>query len=277
MALTDEPSRGRSDPGAGRVSLLAPAKLTTSLRVTGVRPDGMHLLDAEMVTIDLADTLVFEPGDGIAVVDEVLGGLGVDRVSEGDDNLVARALRLVGARARVCIVKRVPVGAGLGGGSADAAAVLRWAGVDDLGLAAQLGADVPFCLVGGRARVRGIGEVVEPLPFEDRRFVLVLPPVSVDTGAVYRAWDVRRTHSAPDSPALPHGNDLEVAALDVAPALAQWRDAFGQMCGVRPRLAGSGSGWFVEGDRVSLGIEGRPFLVLDDQRAPVVEARATER
>ena len=69
-----------------------------------------------------------------------------------------------GARPRVHVDKRIPHGGGLGGGSADAAAVLRWAGVDDLGAASRLGADVPFCLVGGRARVRGIGEVVEPLP-----------------------------------------------------------------------------------------------------------------
>ena len=64
--------------------------------------------------------------------------------------------------------KRIPSGAGLGGGSADAAAVLRWAGVTDLEVAARLGADVPFCLVGGRARVTGVGEAVAPLPVRGR-------------------------------------------------------------------------------------------------------------
>ena len=145
------------------MSVTAPAKLTLSLRVTGVRDDGLHLLDAEMVSIDLADTLTFEPGSGISVDDEVSGGLGVDRVPVGPDNLVARALRAVGRHAAVRIVKRIPAGAGLGGGSADAAAVLRWAGCIDLAVAAGLGADVPFCVRGGRARVTGVGERVEPL------------------------------------------------------------------------------------------------------------------
>ena len=97
--------------------------------------------------------------------------------------------RSVGRIASVRLTKRIPVGAGLGGGSADAAAVLRWGGMTSTQVAAQLGSDVPFCLLGGRARVTGVGELVTPLPFEDRRFVMLLPPISVDTGAVYRAWD----------------------------------------------------------------------------------------
>jgi 4-diphosphocytidyl-2-C-methyl-D-erythritol kinase len=251
----------------------APAKLTLSLRVTGVRPDGMHLLDAEMVTIDLADTLTFEPGTGISVVDEVVGGLGVDHVPVNSDNLVARAMALAGRSATVRVVKRIPAGAGLGGGSADAAAVLRWSGVTDPEVAARLGSDVPFCLVGGRARVSGTGEVVEPLPFEDRRFVLVVPPVAVDTGAVYRAWDRRRAAARSDAiePA-PHGNDLEAAALDTAPVLADWRDRLEELSGLRPRLAGSGSTWFVEGEPESVGLAGCD-VVVDDQRAPVVAVR----
>ncbi|MEZ5179933.1 MAG: hypothetical protein R2746_17070 [Acidimicrobiales bacterium] len=136
----------------------APAKLTVSLRVVGVRPDGFHLIDAEMVTIDLADELAFSPGDGL----EVVGATGL-AVPADDDNLVRRALRLVGRRAQVRLAKSIPAGAGLGGGSADAAAVLRWAGFDDAVRAAELGADVPFCIRGGRARVTGIGEVLEPL------------------------------------------------------------------------------------------------------------------
>ena len=88
-----------------------------------------------MVSIDLADTLTFGPGSGISVHDEVSGGLGVRGVPLGPENLVARALALVGRRAAVRIVKRIPAGAGLGGGSADAAAVLRWAGCADVALA----------------------------------------------------------------------------------------------------------------------------------------------
>ncbi|MGA2037470.1 MAG: 4-(cytidine 5'-diphospho)-2-C-methyl-D-erythritol kinase, partial [Acidimicrobiales bacterium] len=159
--------------------LLAPAKLTLSLRVTGVRGDGYHLLEADMVSIDLADTLEIAEGGGITLVDEVVGGQGVSEVPSGEQNLVSRALDLLGRSAAVRLVKRIPPGAGLGGGSADAAAVLRWGGRADVALAARLGADVPFCLHGGRARVRGVGEIVEPLAFEDRRFVLLLPPLRV--------------------------------------------------------------------------------------------------
>jgi 4-diphosphocytidyl-2-C-methyl-D-erythritol kinase len=215
--------------------LLAPAKLTRSLRVTGVRADGYHLIDAEMVSLDLADTLTFADGNGL-----VLRGNGAD-VPGDDENLVVRALRAAGRRAHVTIDKRIPAGAGLGGGSADAAAVLRWAGVSDLDLAVGIGADVPFCLVGGRARVTAIGEVVEPLPFEARTFTLLTPPVHCSTPAVYRAWDDL------GGPTAAGPNDLEPAALVVAPELAEWRDRLGNATGRTPVLAGSGSTWFVDG------------------------------
>lgn len=218
------------------VRLRAPAKLTRSLRVTGVRPDGLHVIDAEMVTLDLSDELVLSPGDGL----EVVGATGL-AVPVGDDNLVSRALAALGRRAAVRLVKRIPAGAGLGGGSADAAAVLRWAGCADVILAASLGADVPFCLSGGRARVTGVGEVLTPLPFEDRAYTLVVPPFGVPTAEVYRAWDRL------GGPTAAGPNDLEPAALAVAPALAEWRDRLGEATGVTPTLAGSGSAWFVEG------------------------------
>lgn len=217
-------------------TVLAPAKLTLSLRVTGVRDDGYHLLDAEMVTVDLCDELTFADGDGLAVG----GPVTVD--VDPADNLVTRALRAVGRRAVVRLVKRIPTGAGLGGGSADAAAVLRWAGCRDVGVAASLGADVPFCVAGGRARVRGVGEVLEPLPFEDRSFTLLTPALHVSTPEVYRAWDAM---GGPEGEA---GNDLEPAALVVEPRLAEARDALGEATGLRPRLAGSGATWFVEGE-----------------------------
>src|SRR5438046_4840634 len=121
----------------------APAKLTVSLRITDTRADGYHLLDAEMVTVDLYDTLTFEHGDGLAITG-TLGG----RVPADDSNLVRRALARIARHAHVTVDKRIPPGAGLGGGSADAAAVLRWASVGDLALAAELGAGVPFCLRG---------------------------------------------------------------------------------------------------------------------------------
>ena len=211
----------------------APAKLTLSLRVTGVRDDGYHLIDAEMVTLDLADELAFADGDGLEIE-----GIAVDA---GEDNLVVRALRAVNRTAHVTVIKRIPAGAGLGGGSADAAAVLRWAGCDDLDVAVALGADVPFCLVGGRARVTGIGEVLEPLPYVERTFTLLTPPLHVSTPAVYRAWDELGGPRA-DGP-----NDLEPAALVIEPRLAAWRDRLGDATGEVPVLAGSGGTWFVEG------------------------------
>jgi 4-diphosphocytidyl-2-C-methyl-D-erythritol kinase len=208
-------------------TLLAHAKLTLSLRVTGVRDDGYHLIDAEMVSLDFADVL------------EVTEGRPNDLPP---DNLVSRALVAVGREAHVRLDKRIPAGAGLGGGSSDAAAILRWAGCADLDVAVALGADVPFCLLGGgRARVRGIGEVLEPLPFEDRVFTLLTPPLHVSTPAVYRAWDDL------GGPTVDGPNDLVPAALAVEPRLAEWRDRLGSATGVEPALAGSGGTWFVEG------------------------------
>jgi len=212
----------------------ARAKLTLSLRVIGTRADGYHLLESEMVTLDLADTLLFGPGDGVELVPLV-------RTARFEPTLLTRALEAVGRQSFVRLEKRIPVGGGLGGGSADAAAVLRWAGTTDVGVALSLGADVPFCLVGGRAMVRGVGEDVEPLPFERRVFTLLTPPLEVSTPGVYAAWD------SLGGPTGDNGNDLEPAALAVEPRLAVWRDALGDATGLTPRLAGSGSTWFVEG------------------------------
>jgi 4-diphosphocytidyl-2-C-methyl-D-erythritol kinase len=217
---------------------LAFAKLTRSLRVSGVRADGYHLIDAEMLTIDLADELTFSDGDGL----EIAGAAPGLPVTAGDDNLVRKTLVAVGRRAHVRLEKRIPAGGGLGGGSADAAAVLRWAGVDDVEIAVGLGADVPFCLAGGRARVTGIGEYVEALPFEDVVFTLLTPPFGVETAAVYRAWDELGATAARGP------NDLEAPALVVEPRLAEYRNRLADMTGRTPVLAGSGSTWFVEGE-----------------------------
>jgi 4-diphosphocytidyl-2-C-methyl-D-erythritol kinase len=252
--------------------VLAPAKLTLSLRVTGVRADGYHLLDAEMVSLDLADELTFNDGRGLEVVDATPGAdaspvpapvpapgsrlrPGVPAapglppgVPAGDDNLVLRALRAVGRDARVRLVKRIPAGGGLGGGSADAAAVLRWAGIHDVALAATLGADVPFCLRGGRARVSGIGDELDPMPFVERTFTLVTPPFGCSTAAVYSAWDEL------GGPTAAGPNDLEPAALSVEPGLARWRERLAEATGQVPVLAGSGSTWYVEGSYPGAGM-----------------------
>jgi 4-diphosphocytidyl-2-C-methyl-D-erythritol kinase len=223
------------------VRVVAPAKLTLTLRVTGVRDDGYHLIDAEMISLDLADELIIAaaPQGGASAI--TMDGPHAAGLSSGPDNLVARALEAAGRSAEVVVVKRIPHGGGLGGGSADAAAVLRWAGVDDVALAARLGADVPFCLRGGRARVRGIGDELEPLPFLERTVTLATPDFGCDTAAVYRAWDDL------GGPTAEGPNDLEPAALAVEPRLAAFRDRLGDDTGEVPVLAGSGSTWFVPG------------------------------
>ena len=236
--------------------LLANAKLTLSLRVTGRRADGFHLIDAEMVSLDLADELEIEPAEKSSIE---MSGPFADGVPTDESNLCLRALALAGRTASIRLRKAIPHGGGLGGGSADAAAVLRWAEFDDLIDASRLGADIPFCLVGGRARVTGIGEIVEPLPTQRLDITLVIPPLSSSTPAVYAAWD------ALGAPTRDGRNDLEPAAIAVTPELAGWRDAIRERCGAAPVLAGSGATWFVEGRH------GDALAGLTDEGARVVE------
>ena len=243
------------DGGMREAVLEAPAKLTLSLRVVGVRNDGFHLIDAEMITLALHDTLLLSPGPTALNV----SGPFAAGVPTTPDNLVARALQLANRTAAVHIEKRIPNGGGLGGGSADAAAVLRWAGFTDLSAASRLGADIPFCMVGGRARVRGIGEIVEPFSAHQRSeepidITLVVPPLHVSTPAVYRAWDELGREAPQDgasrydaSDAPLGANDLQAAALVVEPRLTVWRDRIREAAGVAPILAGSGATWFLRG------------------------------
>ena len=227
---------------------LAPAKLTRTLRITGRRADGYHLLSSEMVAVDLADELEIEEGpsaleveDRIAWVYSGTGRPGLD-VPVDASNLVLRALSLCGRQARIHLIKHIPARAGLGGGSSDAAAVLRWAGFQREVEAATLGADVPFCVRGGRAVVTGIGDVVEPLGDEDLHFVVVAPGFGVATPDVYRAFDELGAGDASS------GNDLEHAALAVEPRLLRVREEMSVVAGRRPTLAGSGASYFFECD-----------------------------
>ena len=220
----------------------APAKLTLSLAIVGVRADGFHLIEAEMVTLNLADTLVIDPrGHGLSADGPYSHGVPLD-----DSNLIAKALKLCSRDAAIHITKTIPHGGGLGGGSADAASVLRWAGFSDLTAAARLGADIAFCLIGGRALVRGIGEIVTPLTPIQQQVTLVIPPLSCSTPLVYRAWD----HLG--GPRSDGQNDLEPAALIVEPRLALWRDRIREVVGTAPTLAGSGATWFVLGHQPEL-------------------------
>ena len=227
------------------VSIMAPAKLTLSLEIIGVRTDGYHLIKAEMVSLDLIDTLQISEGDEIEVQTDYpyqpWEFPEETSVPEDDNNLVAKALTLTGRKVAVRINKRIPPGTGLGGGSSNAAAVLRWDKYEDLKCAAQIGADVPFCINGGRALVSGIGENIKKMSYKKQDFTLLIPPFSCSTKAVYEHWD----HLG--GPKGDHGNDLEPAATSLYPELNKWRDLLGDATGKQPRLAGSGSTWFVEG------------------------------
>ncbi|MFN2465274.1 MAG: 4-(cytidine 5'-diphospho)-2-C-methyl-D-erythritol kinase [Candidatus Dormibacteria bacterium] len=177
------------------VTVRAPAKLNLGLEVLGRRDDGYHELVSIMVNVDLADEVTLTTAPGLAIS----GPYASDAPVDPGEELASRTLRALEARTGrplgygLAIDKRIPVGAGLGGGSADAAAVLRAApamGVelsDDerMALALELGADVPFQAVGGAAIVRGAGERVQPLPVPELWAAVVFPGVRVSTAAVF--------------------------------------------------------------------------------------------
>jgi 4-diphosphocytidyl-2-C-methyl-D-erythritol kinase len=249
--------------------LFAPAKLTLSLAVTGIGADGYHRLRSEMVSLSLADELTFTEG-GTGLSFDAEPGTRAESLGPDQDNLITRALAAVGRRAAVHVRKRIPLGGGLGGGSTDAAAVLRWARCTDLTVARALGSDVPFSVAGGRALVEGTGETVTPLDFAPRTFLLVLPPFGVDTAKVYAAWD-EQARQGERPPPKSQGNALTTAALAVEPRLALWRDALRAVAGGEPTLAGSGSTWFVE--VAPDGSDEEPsWLTLGDERARLIRA-----
>lgn len=178
--------------------LHAHAKINWALNITGRRPDGYHLLDMVMQTVELHDDLSLDEADELS--------LAVDGEPRADgQNLVLRAAAALNERAgtrrgaAMALTKRIPEQGGLGGGSADCAAALRglnalWGlglglpELTEIGLA--LGADVPFCLAGGLATVRGVGErIVHVSPAPRIPLVLVRPGGGLSTGAVFRLWD----------------------------------------------------------------------------------------
>jgi len=236
------------------------AKLTLSLRITGLRADGFHLIDAEMVTIDLADTLEFADGDGLDIASSF------DGVPAADDNLVCNALRAAGRTAHVRLTKRIPPGAGLGGGSADAAAALQvlidlWRvtlPIDELfELAARLGADVPMCLAGRAALVSGIGERLVPAPpLPACGLLLVNPALALPTADVFAARHGEFARMEPlarpwsDLASLvdvlaARGNDLTAAATALCPAIADVLDFLRNSPAVRyAAMSGSGATCF---------------------------------
>jgi 4-diphosphocytidyl-2-C-methyl-D-erythritol kinase len=220
--------------------LEAPAKLTWYLEITGRREDGYHLIRSEMVTLDFADVLTIDESEDFLRLSTPRDDVPLD-----ETNLVSRALKLVGRRAGVTIDKVIPTGGGLGGGSADAAAILRWAGGVSPEQAVTLGGDVPFCQLGGRALVEGVGEKLTPLAFKSRKVTLITPDFGVNTGDCYRAYDellYRGWEPKEDR------NHLEKAARLVEPRLARTLDWVRAQVGEDVHLAGSGSTMFVIGE-----------------------------
>lgn len=190
-----------------------PAKINLALRVLGQRDDGYHEIDSVMHSISLADRLFLRLlPQGLKVESDH------PAVPAGEDNLVYKAASLLQQSysprwgAVVRLEKRIPVAAGLAGGSSDAAGVIRglnqlWqlglTQVEMLEVAQRVGSDVPFCLVGGAARVQGRGERVHPIESIGGWWVvLVRPQVEVSTAAVYRAWNPRQGGNPDTFPAL---------------------------------------------------------------------------
>jgi 4-diphosphocytidyl-2-C-methyl-D-erythritol kinase len=223
------------------------AKLTLSLHVTGTRADGFHELDAVLVSID-------EPRDTLTIRAAARTTLTVDGpfatgVPVDDTNLAWRAADACGATVAIGLHKGIPSGAGLGGGSADAAAVLVALG-GDAALAPALGADVAFCMNGGRARVRGIGDIVEPVEPQPLAIVVATPPFGCATADVYRAWDEL---GGPRDAV----NDLQPAAQHVEPRLADFRRDLEAAAGAPAILAGSGSSYAVVFDDAARAAQAR--------------------
>ena len=239
----------------------ARAKTNLGLAVLGRRPDGYHELHTLFATLDLADRVVLESHpQGIELV--VRGA----ELPIGPENLAHAAARAylaaAGVRAGVRIVleKRIPVAAGLGGGSADAAAVLRGlkrlypAPVDLKPLAQKLGADVPFLLQGGLAEARGIGERLRFLEAKRFFFVLLNPGLPVPTRAVYQALtpedygpplEVGAILEALEAGrAPPWRNDLEAPAFRLYPELGRLKAELLEL-GLFPLLSGSGATFLV--------------------------------
>lgn len=247
----------------------APAKLNLYLHVTGRRPDGYHLLDSLVVFVDLSDRLEAVPADRLTLS---LRGPFAEGIEAGEGNLVLGAANLLretaGVRegAAIALHKNIPAGAGLGGGSADAAAALRllmrlWRVTLPPpalhALASRLGSDVPACLESAPCTLSGVGHELRDAPLDiPAHFLLVSPRKPLLTADVYRAFDGAFTPATPFScaglsaPALAsllaeRRNDLERPALRLLPELAGLLEALRRLPGcLLVRMSGSGSACF---------------------------------
>ena len=246
----------------------APAKLNLNLRVTGRRDDGYHLLDSVLVFTGFGDWIELEPAqeDSVAVTGDFASSVGAD-----EDNICFRALaafRDYGGVAdchSITIDKRIPVGAGLGGGSSDAAVILRYlnrtspAPLADRRLAKaalSLGADVPVCLAGTAQRMQGIGDMLTPVnPVPHGHLVLARADAMLPTAEVFRSLREKGStrsaalHSSQISGSLADivaaGNDLQAAALSLSPDIAMVLERLRDSNGViKAQMSGSGSACF---------------------------------
>jgi 4-diphosphocytidyl-2-C-methyl-D-erythritol kinase len=237
------------------------AKVNLSLQVRPVDRSGLHELQSLAQSIDLSDVVEVSRGDE----DEFQVDSAED-VPADESNLVWRAVEAVRLTARfplqVRLTKRIPVAAGFGGGSADAAAALvaaggllgaTWESVTALG--PSLGSDVPFCLTGGRMWIEGYGEVLGEAPMStDFALAIAVPPFEMSTVAVYRRWDRLEGPDGPEvagrdlPPSLrehgPLANDLTPAAMNLRPELADWISDLGRVWGRPVAMSGSGPSLF---------------------------------
>lgn len=248
------------------VTEFAPAKINLCLHVTGQRADGYHLLDSLVVFCGAGDRVAASLSERPSLT---LDGPFATGLPVGEDNLVLRAARCFGANAAFTLEKNLPPASGIGGGSADAAAAIRalqrltgQSGPEPSEILA-LGADLPVCLAGRPARMRGIGEVLAPVPaLPAAHLLLVNPRVEVPTPAVFRALTRRDNPGLPD--ALPdwpdcsaladwlmqQRNDLEAPALSVAPVIGRVLDRLRALPqGLLARMSGSGATCFALFDR----------------------------
>lgn len=253
-----------ADPGARRLSAseaFAPAKVNLYLHVVGRRADGYHLIDSLVAFADIGDRVAAAPAAALSLA--VTGPEAAALAGLGDDNLVLRAARLLGPGrgAALTLDKQLPVAAGIGGGSSDAAAALRalaalWRlpldGLDTL----ALGADVPACLAARPLWVGGVGEALEPAgELPELAIVLANPRRALPTAAVFRARS--GPFGAPGRFAMPRDaaglvaalgrcrNDLTEAAIALVPEIAAVLDALAALPGaLLARMSGSGATCF---------------------------------
>lgn len=250
----------------------APAKVNLALHVTGQREDGYHTLHSLSVFTELGDQLTASPAREDRLT---ISGPFADDLSSGRSNIIIRAIEKFRARfpdhirggVSIHLEKHLPVASGLGGGSADAAAVLRILSrmgahpipdTELFALAETLGADVPMCLYSRTCEVEGIGEKLRPVgPLPPVHLVLVNPLAPVITADVFRRLQKRDN---PPMPPLPAGfdraamfslwladtrNDLQTPAIEMVPAIAEVIEAIGATTGCAlARMSGSGATCF---------------------------------